>query len=228
MPAIMIHQFTGPYDTLLGLIENKELSISDIALAEVTEQFLSYIDQIEEERPTEVADFLTTAAKLLLLKSSLLLPTFQYIEEDELSLTKQLKRYEQFRQGAVVLEQYWESDVQLGIHNEIYTREIEFSWPEGLSTDGLRDMMKKLVQQHTPPKPLPQTAIDKTVSLKEIITRLRQSLIKGTKTSFWQYADKRSKTSVIVHFLALLELTKLGTVQAEQSTEFTDITIEPT
>lgn len=225
MTTIILEQFTGPYDILLQLIDARELSISDVSLSEVTEQFLQYLETLEEEQPEEVADFLTVAARLLLLKSSLLLPTFQVIEEEDVSLTDRLKLYEQFQRASELVYEFWESSAVLGTHTEAFVPKEAFSWPDGLSHDMLRDTMKRIIKRHAPPKPLPKTQIDKAVSLKETIKNLRTILKKGTKTSFWKHADKASKTSVIVHFLALLELTKLGAVRAKQDEHFTDITM---
>lgn len=225
MTTITLTQFTGPYDMLLQLIDTRELSVTDVALSEVTEQFLEYLGALEEEHPEEVADFLTVAARLLLLKSSLLLPTFQLPEEEEVSLTDRLKLYEQFQRASDLVHEYWENSTVLGTHTEAFVPVTAFNWPEGLSGGLLRDSMAYMVRKLAPPKPLPTTRIDSTVSLKATINRLRAELKKGSTTSFWQYADKASKTSVIIHFLALLELTKLGSISARQQAHFTDITM---
>lgn len=220
-------QYTGPYDMLLQLVHQQDISISEVSLSAVTEQFLSYIDALEEKEPTEVADFLTVATKLLLLKSSLLLPTFQLaVEDDEVSLTDRLKLYEQFIHASTLIEDRWLDGGVLLTHQELVVPKVSFSWPESLMVEDLCDTMKRMVHAAAPPKQLPRTQIDRTVSLKQTIQRLRSVLKKGTKTSFWQHADKASKTSVIIHFLALLELTKLGTVVPEQTHHFTDITLD--
>lgn len=214
---------------LLSLVQQKDISISDISLSSVTEQFLSYIEALEEIEPTEVADFLTVAAKLVLLKSSLLLPTFQLLEQDdEISLTDRIKLYEQFVHASVYIESLWMEGGVLLTHREQYTPVVSFSWPETLSTDDVYATMKRIIHAAAPPKQLPRTHIDHTVSLKQTIERLRSILKKGTATSFWQHADKANKTSIIIHFLALLELTKLGTVAPAQTHQFSDITLDVT
>jgi chromatin segregation and condensation protein Rec8/ScpA/Scc1 (kleisin family) len=68
------HQFEGPLDLLLTLIEEQKLNITDIALAQVTEQFLQYVRELEELDPTSLSDFLAIAAKLLVIKSKAILP----------------------------------------------------------------------------------------------------------------------------------------------------------
>lgn len=227
MTTVTLPQYTGPYDALLSLIDTKELSISDVALSEVTEQFLTYLDTLEQRDPAAVADFLTVAARLLLLKSSLLLPTFQVVEEEEVSLTDRLKLYERFQAAAQYIAEAWDGAAYLAERPRIMVEpEVQFIWAENITTDSLQSAMARVIASRKPPKPLPKTSIDKTVSLKETISRLRTALKPGSKSSFWAYADKRSKTSVIIHFLALLELTKLGSVVPAQAGHFTDITLE--
>lgn len=218
----------SPYEVILSLLAEDNSNITTVSLSAITERFLSHIDQLEEEASTEIADFLTVAAKLLLIKSSLLLPTFQVIEEDdEVSLTDRLKLYERFQAASEYIAEAWESEWLLGVHPSITVEpEVAFTWADNITADSLLASMQRVIHRNKPPKPLPKTSIDKSVSLKETISRLRTVLKKGTKTSFWKHADKRSKTSVIVHFLALLELTKLGSVAPQQSAQFTDITLE--
>jgi segregation and condensation protein A len=220
-------QYTGPYDMLLQLMQQKDISISDVSLSSITEEFLVYINTLEEKEATEIADFLTVAAKLLLLKSSLLLPTFQLaIEEDGVSLTDRLKLYEQFIHASGIIESLWMDGAVLLTHHEPFIPTVSFSWPESLNAVDMCATMKRIIHAAAPPKQLPKTQIDHTVSLKQTIERLRAVLKQGTSTSFWQHADKTNKTSVIIHFLALLELTKLGAVIPAQAQHFTDITLD--
>ncbi|RLC61970.1 MAG: hypothetical protein DRI48_10120, partial [Chloroflexi bacterium] len=71
---IRLPVFEGPLELLLHLIEREELDITTVALAQVTDQYLAYLEGLEERRARELADFLVVAAKLLLIKSLALLP----------------------------------------------------------------------------------------------------------------------------------------------------------
>ena len=71
---IELEQFQGPLDLLLQLIEGQKLDISQVSLAEVTDQYLAYLDGVHDISATELADFLLVATKLLVIKSKLLLP----------------------------------------------------------------------------------------------------------------------------------------------------------
>ena len=82
MTQIKVQQFEGPLDLLLSLIEEQKLNITEIALAEVTEQFLNYVKQLEQIEPTSIADYLNIAARLLVIKSKAILPSLE-VEQDE-------------------------------------------------------------------------------------------------------------------------------------------------
>ena len=95
-----VKQFEGPLDLLLSLIEQRQLDITTIALAEVTEQFIQYIKQLEHIDPTSLADYLSIAAKLLVIKSKAILPTLELEPEEEdagFDLEARLILYKQFK-----------------------------------------------------------------------------------------------------------------------------------
>ena len=74
MKEIKLEKFQGPLDLLLRLIEGQELDISQVSLAQVTDQYLNYLDSAKNISATELADFLVIATKLLVIKSKILLP----------------------------------------------------------------------------------------------------------------------------------------------------------
>ena len=100
--------FEGPLGLLLSLIEREELDITKVSLAQVTDQYLAYLEQIEQVRPEILADFLVVAAKLILIKSQALLPRPPVISpEGEADvgddLVEQLRMYKQFKAAAAQL-----------------------------------------------------------------------------------------------------------------------------
>src|SRR3989344_213050 len=99
--------FEGPLDLLLSLIEQRQLDITTIALAEVTEQFLQYLKQLQSVDPTALADYLSIAAKLLVIKSKAILPTLELEAEEEdagFDLESRLLLYKQFKETARFLK----------------------------------------------------------------------------------------------------------------------------
>jgi len=107
LDKIKLQQFEGPLDLLLSLIEQRQLDITQIALAEVTEQFLQYLKTLEKVEPTNLADYLSIAAKLLVIKSKAILPTLEVEPEEEdagFDLESKLILYKQFKEVAKFLK----------------------------------------------------------------------------------------------------------------------------
>ncbi len=226
---LTLTQFTGPFDLLLSLVEGQELKITEIALSEVTEQYLQYLDTLEEAEAEELADFLVVAAKLLYMKSKRLLPEFMPEEEEEEGLEAQLKLYKQFARASKIIGELWQNEQKGSFRHEPARVPEAFSLPSNASLESLRQCMVQLVERLTPPKALPKTHIDKSVSLKERIDSIRNLL--KQKESF-RFADVlgsvENKTDVIVGFLAILELVKQKSLNLSQDTMFGDILITRT
>lgn len=225
---IRLSQFTGPYDLLLSLVGEKKLNISELALSEVTEQFLRYVDGLPNHKAEELADFLVVATRLVLLKARMLLPQFAVEDDDgDGSLEDQLRLYKQFVDASKKINKLWLSP-ELGFFRfESPRRPAGFLPGAFVTSDRLHDAMLQLVRRLTPPKPIPETSIDRAISLKERIDRIRDLLKKTGKINFYELvSESGNKTEVIVSFLALLELVKQKTLTLYQDDAFGDIVIE--
>ena len=223
---LTLTQFSGPLDLLLSLVEGQELKITEIALSDVTEQYLKYLDALEEEDAIGLADFLVVAAKLLYLKSKRLIPEFMPEDVEEESLEAPLKLYKQFVDASKNIEQLWNAETQTFFRNEPPRRTEGFFLPENVSLGNLEKSMIQLVSKLTPPKPIGRTHIDKTVSLKQRIDSIRTMLRTNKSFRFSDaLVDSQNKTDVIVGFLAILELVKQKSLYLEQDEMFGDIMI---
>lgn len=222
-----LDKFSGPLDLLLSLVEEKQMSISELALSEVTEQFLEHLSKIEEKRPEDLADFLVVATRLLFIKSRELLPQLGADEEDGPSLADQLRLYQAFVEASRKINHRWNSPQRSVFREEPPRRPARFVPPENFSADNLRLSLEKLIKRMTPPAALPQTQIDKTVSIKEKIEEIRKLLTRKRGASFFAILrGSRSRTELIVSFLALLELVKQKDVGLKQKDNFEDIVLE--
>ncbi len=220
-------KFEGPLDLLLGLLDEKEMNISEVSISQVTEQYLDHLDSLENKKPEELADFLVVATRLLLLKSRNLLPQFGVEEEEGPSLEDQLRLYRSFVEASKKLNKSWLDKKKSVFRKEPPKKLEEFTPPNNLATENLRESIEKLLHRLTPSKPLPETHIDKSVSIKEKINQIRDFIKKNKQTSFSDLlSDSKNKTEVIVGFLALLELVKQKTVVLGQNNNFSDISIK--
>lgn len=233
--AIRIHveKFEGPLDLLLQLIEREELSISDISLSKIADQYLAYLEKVAKKDPEELADFLVVAAKLLLLKSRELLPGVAMPEDEGPSLESQLKMYKIFWEAARRL------DVVLKKKRFIFFRDKlpaaiapRFSPPPSITSEKLRAAMNDVLEKITPVIKYPEERLKKTVSIQEKINSIREIMSAEATVRFHEILKgSQSKTEVVVNFLALLELIKARTVFVEQDEAFGEIVIkraEPT
>ncbi|MBF8281077.1 MAG: segregation and condensation protein A [Candidatus Magasanikbacteria bacterium] len=228
MYEVQTDSFVGPFDLLLSLIEKEELDISEIAISKVTDAYLNYLDAQKEIPAEELADFLVVAAKLLYLKSRVLLPQLTAGEEEGLSLEEQLKMYREFVRAAAEIESRIKEQYFLYPRQElIWKREVEFSPPTNVAGEKMREVFLEIIERLKPFVRLPQAAIFKTISIKEKISAIRALLERAGRASLKDVlADAGNRTELIVTFLALLELVKQKSVVAEQNSLFGDIVFE--
>ncbi len=230
MVQIKTAQFEGPLDLLLQLIEQQELDISTVALANVTEQFLAFVKNIQQKNPLNLADFLVIAAKLLVIKSKALLPTLDLgVEEEETAfdLTQQLLTYKKYKEAAKFLKKL---DAR---RQQSWSREADFSDlvtflpdPE-VTVNTLAQSLQQVAVELKEIVRLPEQVMQEVVSISEKINHIQKLIGTTIETSLSSLIkEAKSKTEVIVTFLALLELTKQRIVTLEQNELFQDITIK--
>ncbi len=235
MSHVKIQQFEGPLDLLLSLIEEQKLNITDIALAQVTEQFLAYIKQLEHIDPTALADFLAIAAKLLVIKSRAILPSLKIEEEEEESeddLASKLILYKQFKEVARHLKKLDSDGKQSFTRTLTFSERVNF-WPDpNISIDSLQQSILKVLQSLQELDNLPKAKVKEAVSIQQKIDHLQIVLGRQIETRLSELiAHAKDKGEVIITFLALLELIKQKIFTVDQEALFTDITIkkfEPT
>jgi len=227
MRTVKIEQFEGPLELLLQLIEQKELDVSRVALSEVTEQYIEYLNQVQEVNPEELADFLVVAAKLLLIKSKILIPTLE-VDEDESDLEKQLRIYKEYYDASKVINK------MLLRRKYLYPRdkpavalEPIFNPPSTLTDERLKDLFLGVIRAIEPIVSLPREVYYRTISIQEKIAALREHIQREATLNFHHMIKtSKDKTEVIVTFLALLELVKQRMVVVVQDNIFADIEIK--
>ena len=221
--------FSGPLDLLLDLIQKAELDITKLALAQVTDQFLSYIEAHRESEPDYISEFLVIAAKLVQIKSEALLPRPPAREEDEEDpgeqLAHQLQIYNQVKKAACWLGQRVDSNLRGYLHIPLVfnvSAQIDLS---DLTLTDLTAALEALLKNASVLEPEGVISIPKLTlkrKLEEIITRLRVL----PTTSFQELLGaERTRLNMIIVFLAILELTKQELVSTEQPQLFSDIHI---
>ena len=137
---IKLEKFEGPLDLLLQLIESADLDITEVAIAQVADQFMEYLGQVEEKRPEELADFLVVASRLILIKSRVLLPSLHLEEEnDAVILENQLKIYKEYYEASKKIEDILASKKVLFAREKVLSKlESVFNPPADLGGDKMK------------------------------------------------------------------------------------------
>mgnify|MGYP003178692523 CR=1 FL=1 len=248
-----LEKFEGPLDLLLHLIDKNKIDIYDIPIMEITQQYLDYVNQMEKEDLNLVSDFLVMAATLLDIKSRMLLPAETVEEEGEedprAELVSRLLEYKQYKMMAQELLDMEENAGGLlfkkptdplvshtlpTVPKEVAKYETPVDLDELL--DGLtlaklqrifQSVMKRQQDKVDPIRSKFGTIKKEPVSLETRILDVMAYAREHRKFSFRQMLERQSeKLEVVVTFLAVLELMKIGKIHLTQEHAFDDMYIE--
>jgi len=224
---LKMEKFEGPLDLLLQLIEREELSISEISLSKIADQYLESLKEVAARDPEELADFLVVAAKLLLIKSRELLPSSAPIEEDGPSLETQLKMYKIFWEAAQKLDGLLKKKRRLYFRDKLPASIApRFAPPPSATMEKMRAIFLEVLVKITPIIKYPEERMKRVVSIQEKIDRITELMGKTSTMRFHEILEgSKDKTEVVVNFLALLEMVRNRSVSAEQNKEFGEIVI---
>lgn len=230
--SISIPVYQGPLDLLLSLIERAELDITKIALAQVTHQYLNYLNQLKDKNAEEISSFLVIAAKLIQIKSEVLLPrpSIHYEEEANVGdeLVRQLKTYKKFKEMAQFLESRQQSGYRTYLRLAIppsYQPKLD------LQKVNLNDLVQTAISVlgdlNQPKLSLGTVISPPRITIRQRIQWIIATLRNYGRTTFLTIIGKeRTKTNIVVTFLAMLELIKRNVIHIHQPYLFSDIEIE--
>jgi segregation and condensation protein A len=226
-------QFEGPLELLLNLIEGRKLDITQVSLAEVADQYLERLASDRESISlSNLSEFLVIAARLILIKSKMLLPVLQFTDDEEESmedLELRLIEYKRFKDIAETMGKMLSSDRHAFPREKFLGAPETFSPPKGLSTEILRRHFVSVLGDIPEKEILVEEIIEEVLSLEERISTLQASLRQRAEYGFRELiANSESRMDVIVSFLAVLELVKQRYVVVRQSDAFGDISISAT
>jgi len=223
---VFLEAFEGPLDLLLYLIRRQNLDILDIPIAEITRQYIEYIELMKELQLELAGEYLVMAAMLAEIKSRMLLPR-PVVEEDEehdprAELVRRLQEYERFKKAAENLEELprLERDVHV-VQAEAPERQVVTKLPDVT----LKELMVALQQVLTRAEMFTNLHVQREPlsvrqRMSEILTRIR-----GTQfTQFDQLFDvEEGRMGVAVTFIAVLELLRESLIEVVQSEDFAPV-----
>lgn len=223
---VFLETFEGPLDLLLYLIRKHNLDILDIPIAEITRQYIHYIEMMHALQLELAAEYLVMAATLAEIKSRMLLPRPPSEEEEpddpRAELVRRLQLYEQFKQAAQEIDELprqdrdtfdamallpdWEKQKQ---HPPVDMKELLFA---------LNDVLKRadMIQSHT--------VSFETITVREAMSHILNMINENDFTEFKHlFNPQTGRQGVVVTFLALLELLRESMIELVQSEPFAPI-----
>jgi segregation and condensation protein A len=227
-------QFSGPIEKLLEMIEAKQMEITDLNLAEVTADFLDYLEKAKNGGqestidPRVLSEFIVIASHLILIKSKALLPSLELSGEDEQEIEKlkdRLKFYQEFKPALALIRKKW-AEGKFSVSRPLFANRPAIFYPaENITFEELKKSLERIFESlkefEDKSQPMENSVIRLEEKIEEILERLA-----GAEFDFEGMAKERGKTEVIVMFLAVLHLLARRLIKAEQNGRFSGIMLK--
>jgi len=240
---VKLEVFEGPLDLLLHLIEKNKIDIYDIPIALITEQYMDYLKEMEKQDLDNMSEFLVMAATLLKIKSRMLLPQEESEEEEpedpRQELVERLLEYKMYKFMSLELrDRHTDADKMMfkkstlppevaDFKEEINLEELIGDLTLAKLNDIFRSVMKKQVDKIDPVRSKFGKIEKEEVNLSEKMRYVQEYGLANKKFSFRKLLEEQhDKMDLIVTFLCILELMKMGRVSIVQEEIFYDIFIE--
>jgi len=226
---IRLENFSGPLDLLLHLIKSHEMDICDIRIVEITEQYLTIIEQMQQLDLDIAGEFLLMAATLVHIKSKMLLPVSEEIGEEEddprAELVKRLLEYQRYKDVAELFQQLPQLNRDVFSGKLLLSDCLDDDHDEGEVVIGiyqLADAFHRLLKDK--PAETFHEVIRESLSVADYIDQIADKLLQKKRLLFREiFSVELSFDELIVSFLATLELVKMHIVSIDQMDDFSEI-----
>ena len=228
--TVRLEMFEGPLDLLLHLIKKNRLNITDIPIALITEQYLEYLKLMKVLNLDVAGEYLLMAATLLHIKSKMLLPASSGEEGEEIEtdpraeLVRRLLEYQQYKEAALELE-----DRPL-LDRNVFARSVSQETEETEEEERVEVSLFELLEAFR--KVLDKTRLEtfhdvtlEPITVEEKIREVLSLLQKENRSMAFHtfFPDQASRATVVVTFLAVLELVKMKVIRIFQASAFETI-----
>ncbi len=231
---VTIDNFEGPLDLLLHLIKESNIDICDISIVQITNQYLDYINAMENLNLDIASGYIVMAAELIEIKSSILLPKPEKLESDfeedprERLITKLLD-YKQYKEMTSTFKKLEES------RKKIHTKEpsdlrnygvdFETKLSDDITLNDLMEALNKFLEECSKSKPLNTKITSKEYSVSKRSNEIRNIIKIKKNVEFLELFDFFSKEYLVVTFLSILDLTRKQEIDIKQNSNFDKIFI---
>ncbi|MEI3395203.1 MAG: segregation/condensation protein A [Clostridia bacterium] len=233
--SIKIENFEGPLDLLCYLIDKNKMNIYDVNLSEITDQYIEYLNEMEEMNLEIASEFLVMASTLLYLKSKNLLPKQEEEEEEitEEELIRRIIEYKKFKEISKVFKENYDVYAKRFYKNQEEIKLPKQKLEKDYSNEVIPEIYRKLVERNSEKinrnaKNIEKIALVDKYTVADKVKEMYTILTKQKKFVFNKLFSlkKREKQEVVTAFSGLLELSRRSKVLTNQEKIFGDITVE--
>lgn len=239
---VKLQVFEGPLDLLLHLIDKNKIDIYDIPIVEITNQYMEYIEAMEQSDLNVMSEFLLMAATLLDIKCRMLLPKEMNEDGEEedprQELVEQLLQYKMYKYMSYELKDrqvygervmYRKPDIPDAVADYVEPVDLDELLEDitlGRLQSIFQDVMKKQTDKIDQIRSRFGRIEKEEITVSEKLTQVEEYALKHRKFSFRELITKQgSRIQIVVTFLAILEMMKAGQIVIEQEQPFDDILI---
>jgi segregation and condensation protein A len=237
---IKTEKFEGPISTLYEMIEERKLSISEFSLVDITEDFINHVRALDGLDKDETTHFISIASVLILLKSKTLIPELELTEEEDrdiLILENQLAAFALLKERVKFLEKTWSKKILLNASVQhksagqifVPSPQMDLKFFHSYVLERLQELVPKEDEKK-------EVRVHKTLKIEDalshvrtLIKRIKNLNFKNLNNASGDLGDERlrekNKRNVVILFLAVLELVKIGEIDVTQEENFSDILI---
>ena len=233
MHNFVINDFEGPLDLLLHLIKTSKMDIYDISIEEITKQYLDFINQMKDMNLDIASEYLVMASELIEIKSKLLLPNNEEMEDEyeeaRRDLIDKVLNFEKYKNMANTFKELEEE------RKDIFTREpVNLSNyidetatnNQDVSLEDLLNALNDFLKRKEDEKPRETKITKKELSIEQRTYDIRKYLKNKKSANFFELFEIKTKPYVVVTFLSILEMAKYGEITIRQDNNFNNIIID--
>lgn len=236
--SVVISNFEGPLDVLCFLISKNKMDIFDISLNELTDEYIKYLETMQELNMDIATSFLVMASNLLYIKSKKLLPVLNKPEdEDQMDTEEELIRkitiYKLYKEKQAVLRTMYEKNFGSFVKSpEKLKLKRDINLKKYTNLDQIFSLYKEVLKRNVDKinikaKEIEELAIHEKVTIKSKVKQIIEIFNKSKSFVFNNIfnINEIKKIDVVTAFLSILELTRLKQVKLEQKESFSDIKV---
>ena len=237
--TIKTESFQGPIAKLYELIDERKLSVSEFSLVEITEDFINYVKSFDSLDKEETTQFISIASILILLKSKTLIPELEITDEEDRDiqiLENQLQAFAILKERVKILKDIWSKKILFpAVIKHKNTAKIfapspsmDLNYFHTYINERLAEIIPKVEEKK-------EVKVHKVLKIEDALTHVRSIIARIKNLNFKNLNDNgderlrdKNKRNIVILFLAVLELVKIGEIDVVQTENFSDILIAET